>query len=212
MEQRLDIAFDDLIDVVSEAMIQSSKTDFTDMVRMEDYLDRRINIGSIYDGLGREVERLINYWSRYDDKKGIPVDERKPIQLIIDSPGGSLVDAFTIVDAISLSKTPVHAFVIGAAYSGAFLITIACNKRYGYKHSSYLLHEGSVSEMSGTSSQFENFNAFYKKQLNQIKDLVLEYTDIEEDEYDKIRREDIWYDANEAYEKGIIDEIVGVTE
>ena len=208
MEQRLDISFEDLIDVVSEAMIESNKTHFEDLVKLKGDLNREIPIGGIYDGLGKTVERIIHYWNICDDEANIPVAERKPIQLIIDSNGGSLTDALTIVDAISLSKTPVYAFVIGAAYSGGFLITIACHKRYGYKHSSYLLHEGSVSEMSGTSSQFENFNAFYKKQLEQLKSLVLNSTNIDEEYYDRIRKEDIWYDAYEALDKGIIDEII----
>lgn len=198
---------DDLLEALC-GNIKSDTKDFSDLINLSADLNRQVVIGDIFDGIGRSVEGIINFWNRYDNAHNIPIPERKPIQLVIDSNGGSLLDAFTIVDAINLSKTPVHAFVIGAAYSGGFLITISCHKRYGYKHSSYLLHEGSIQEMSGSSGQFENFTAFYKKQLSQLKDLVLEHTNITEEEYEKIKREDTWFDADEAFEKGIIDEIL----
>lgn len=198
---------DDLLEALCDN-IKSDTKDFSDLINLSADLNRQVVVGDIFDGVGRSVEGIINFWNRYDDAHNIPIPERKPIQLVIDSNGGSLLDALTIVDAIKLSKTPVHAFVIGAAYSGGFLITMSCHKRYGYKHSSYLLHEGSIQEMSGSSSQFENFTAFYKKQLSQLKDLVLEHTNITEEEYEKIKREDTWFDADEALEKGIIDEVL----
>ncbi len=205
MEDRFELNLDDLMESLMNG-IKKDK-DFEDLVQLKSDLHRDIFIGDIYDGVGRDVEKLIWYWNTVDNEKDIPVPERKPINLIVDSMGGSLLDAFTIIDAIRLSKTPVHAYVIGAAYSAGFFITISCHKRYGYKHSSYVFHEGSVGN-GGTSGQFENFAAFYKKQLGQLKDLVIENTNIEEEEYDKIKRDDIWYDAYEALDKGIIDEVL----
>ena len=207
MSERIDLDFDELIDTLKAAM--GKDKDFEDLVKLKSDLNREIFIGDIYDGIGKAVDQLICFWNKCDDEKNLSVDERKPIILTIDSCGGSLLDAFTIIDAINLSKTPVYAYVIGAAFSAGFLIAIACHKRYGYKHSSYLFHEGSI-ETGGTSGQFQNQAEFYKnKRLRWIKDHVLECTKIEEEEYDKNRREDIWYDAYEALEKGIIDEIIG---
>lgn len=202
----IDFDLDDLLNTLGEN-VKKDITDFSDFMNLSSELDRQIMIGDIFEGLGRTVEGIINFWNKYDDSHGYVGSERKPIQLIIDSTGGSLIDTFTIIDAINLSKTPVEAYVIGSAYSGAFFITISANRRYGYKHSSYLFHEGSAGN-SGTSGQFENFTAFYKKQLQALKDIVLECTNITEEEYDKIKREDIWYDAEEALAKGIIDEVL----
>lgn len=203
----LDFDIEDLLDTLCDNAEKDIK-DFHDVINLHADLDRNICIGEIYDGIGRSVEGIIHFWNSYDEKHNIPIDERKPIQLIIDSPGGDLLETFIIIDAIKISKTPIHAFVIGTAYSGGFFIAISADKRYGYKHSSYLFHEGSAHN-GGTSSQFENFTAFYKKQLGQLKDIVLKETNITEEEYERIKREDIWYDAYEALEKGIIDEIIG---
>ena len=83
---------------------------------------------------------------------------------------------------------------------------IAGHKRFAYKSSSFLFHEGST-QTGGTSGQFENYTAFYKKQLDQLKDIVLNHTKITEEEYQQIKRDDVWYDANDGIEKGFIDEI-----
>ena len=203
----VDFDLDDLLETFGKNVEKDIK-DFSDLINLSCDLNREIVIGDIFEGLGKSVDGLIRFWNRYDEDRNIPVEERKPILLMVDSNGGSLLDTFTIIDAIKLSKTPVHAMVTGAAYSGGFFITISANKRYAYKHSSFLFHEGSAGN-GGTSGQFENFAAFYKKQLQTLKDIVLDNTKIAEEEYNKIKREDVWYDAYEALEKGIIDEIIG---
>ena len=211
MEEKKKTLLDFEVDDLFDALCGNTKKDineFPDLVNLAGDLDRQIVVGDIFEGFGRSVDGLIQFWNKYDEDHNIPVEERKPIKLMIDSNGGSLSDTFTIVDAIKLSKTPIEAYVIGCAYSGGFFITIASPKRYGYKHSSYVFHEGSVGN-GGTSGQFENFAAFYKKQLSLLKDLVIENTKITEEEYEKIKRDDIWYDAYEALEHGIIDEILG---
>jgi len=71
-----------------------------------------------------------------------------------------------------------------------------------------LFHEGATSN-EGTAGQFENYSAFYKKQLKQLQNIVIENTKITEEEYKEIRKDDVWYDAEEALEKGIIDHILG---
>ena len=191
----------------AEALMTNVKDDmktFDDFLNLNSALNREILIGEIVDGLGVSVESYIRYWNKQDE--GIPREDRKPIKIYIDSLGGMLTDSMTIIDAIKMSKTPVIGICTGCAYSGGFFIFISCNKRIAYPHSSYLFHEGATST-GGTSGQFQNYAAFYKKQLDQLKDIVLDNTDITEDEYRDIKKDDIWYDAKEAIEKGIADEI-----
>lgn len=188
--------------------VKEDMKDFDDYLNLYDAVNREIFIGEIEGGVGISVNAYIRYWNEQDEKDHIPVEERKPIKLYIDSPGGSLSETFTIIDSIRLSRTPVHGICIGTAYSGGFFILIACHKRIGYRHSSYLFHEGSTAT-EGTSGQFENYTEFYKRQLRQLRGVVIYYTNITEEEYDKIKKDDIWYDAKQALEAGIIDEIAG---
>ena len=155
---------------------------------------------------GAGIENVIRFWNRIDDEAGIPIEDRKPIKLYIDSPGGDLSATLTMVDAIKMSKTPVWTINIGMAYSGGYFTFLAGHKRFAYPHSSFMFHEGSAST-GGTSGQFQNFVSFYKIQLEQLKALVLSTTNISNEEYENIRREDVWYTAEEALKKGMVDVI-----
>lgn len=201
----MEFTLDDLIDAVQENVKDDVKT-FEDVVNLDGALNREVYLGSIEGGVGSSIEGYIRFWNKYDDDHNIPVEERKPIKIYIDSPGGYLSDTLTMVDAIKLSKTPVWTICLGCAYSGGFFVFISGHKRIAYPHASFLFHEGSTSN-GGTSSQFENYTAFYKKQLAQLKEIVLDNTNLTEEEYQNIKKDDIWYDVADGVEKGFIDEI-----
>jgi ATP-dependent Clp protease protease subunit len=202
-----ELDLDDLGKILNKNIKDDIKS-FEDLVNLDGSLAREIYLYDIEAGTGSTIDGYIRFWNSYDNKHNIPIEERKPIKIYIDSNGGYLTDTFTIVDSIKASKTPIWTICIGCAYSGGFFSFICGHKRFAYPHSSFLFHEGST-QTGGTSSQFENYTSFYKRQLNQLKSIVLENTDITEEEYDKIRREDIWYDTKDGVQKGFIDEIVG---
>lgn len=204
----LDIDFIDLNDLADNLLANAED----DMKTFEDYLNlamaanREVYLGELTDGVGCSIEGCIRFWNRWDEKHNIPVEQRKPIKIFIDSIGGNLTDTFTIVDAIHMSKTPVWTVVTGCAYSGGCFVAMSGHRRFGYAHSSYLFHEGST-QTGGTSSQFENYSKFYKTQLGLLKELTLSKTKLGEDWYKEHNKEDMWFTADEALEAGIIDEI-----
>lgn len=168
--------------------------------------DRQVYIGEITEETGDAIDSAIRFWNYVDDQHDVPKEERKPIKIYINSPGGSLTGTFTCINAIEMSKTPVYTIATGTAYSGGFFIFIAGHKRFAYPLSSFLYHEGSVGS-GGTAGQFANFATFYKKQLSQLKDVVLKYTKISEEKYKEIQKDDFWMTAEEAIELGVADEI-----
>ena len=172
-------------------------------------LKREIGIKKcvIIDGnVGDAIDSYIRFFNRQDEQDGIPVEERVPIKIYIDSPGGDLVATFTMINSIRMSKTPVWTINIGAAYSGGFFTFIAGHKRFAYPLASFLFHEGSTGT-SGDAGKFRNFADFYKKELDNLKKVVLEYTDITEEDYEKHINDDWWFTAEEALKYGICDEI-----
>ena len=204
------ITFD--LDQLSSALsknLQSDMKEFGDLVNLSGALNREVYLDSIEYGIGSSIDAYIRFWNKWDRDHQIPVSDRTPIKIYIDSYGGSLNDTFTIIDSIKLSETPVWTICNGVAYSGGFFVLINGHKRLAYPHSSFLFHEGATSN-EGTAGQFENYSAFYKKQLKQLQDIVVQNTGITEEEYKEIRKDDIWYDAKEALDKGIIDGILGV--
>jgi ATP-dependent Clp protease protease subunit len=166
--------------------------------------DRHVYIGEISEETGDAVDSAIRFWNTVDNESNIPVEERKPIKIYINSPGGSLTGTFTCIDAIRMSKTPVWTIATGTAYSGGFFIFIVGHKRIAYPLSSFLFHEGSTG-CGGTSGQFDNYAAFYKVQLKQLKEVVLKHTAITEEKYKEIQREDFWLTAKDAIDFGVCD-------
>jgi len=203
--QEYEFSLDDLIGNMKENIKDDMKS-FEDLVNLDGSLKRELYLFEISSGTGSTMDGYIRFWNEYDESHNIPVEQRIPIKIYIDSCGGSLTDTFTIIDAIKLSKTPVWTINIGCAYSGGFFTFISGHKRIAYPHSSFLFHEGSTGT-SGTSSQFENYTAFYKRQLNQIKEIVLENTNMTEEEYQEIKKDDIWYDVKDGIEKGFVDKV-----
>lgn len=195
----------ELIDALKDNYSEAIKS-FDNIIGIHSYFNREIMLGDIDADVGEAVEAYIRFFNVMDEEENIPIEDRLPIKIYIDSGGGDLCATLTMIDAIKMSKTPVWAINVGAAYSGGFFTFISAKKRFAYPHSSFLFHEGSA-QNGGTSGQFENFSVFYKKQLQQLKDITLANTKITEEEYDEIKRDDIWYNAEEALEKGICDVI-----
>ena len=199
-----DIKITDLV----KSLVESDKDqyDFGDITDLSNALNRQLNVGEIDGNVGDAIDSYIRFFNRQDEQDGIPVEERVPIKIYIDSPGGDLIATFTMINSIRMSKTPVWTINIGAAYSGGFFTFIAGHKRFAYPLSSFLFHEGSTGT-SGDAGKFRNFADFYKKELDNLKKVVLEYTDITEEDYEKHINDDWWFTAEEALEYGICDEI-----
>ena len=205
--KKLDFVMD-LTDVLSFLVenVQEDAKSFEDILNLDNSLDRHLYVADIESGIGSTIDSMIRFWNRRDEEEGLNIEERKPIKIYIDSCGGSLTDAFTIIDSIRMSKTPVITIATGCAYSAGFFIFISGHKRIAYPHASFLYHEGSATN-GGTASQFRNFADFYDIQLTQLKQIVLDYTDIDEDEYNKHKKDDWWMTAEDAINYGIADEI-----
>ena len=191
-----------------KSLVESDKDqyDFGDITDLSNALNRQLNVGEIDGNVGDAIDSYIRFFNRQDEQDGIPVEERVPIKIYIDSLGGDLIATFTMINSIRMSKTPVWTINIGAAYSGGFFTFIAGHKRFAYPLASFLFHEGSTGT-SGDAGKFRNFADFYKKELDNLKKVVLEYTDITEEDYEKHINDDWWFTAEEALEYGICDEI-----
>ena len=195
----------DLLDLIQN-QVEDGKFSFDQIVDFIHCSNRIMYLGDITEGVGSAMDSMIRFWNYEDNTNDIPIEERQPIKIYIDSNGGSLVDTFTMIDSISMSKTPVYTICTGSAYSGGFFTFIAGHKRFAYPLSSFLYHEGSTGN-AGDAGKFRNFAAFYEKVLQQLKDITIKYTKITEEEYEKHIKDDWWFTADEALKYGICDEI-----
>lgn len=157
------------------------------------------------DSLVERVIMQILKWNRED--KGKPQDERKEIELIINTPGGVVDIGLVLCEVIKKSETNVNCTVLGMAASMGSLITMACKKRRAYKFSNVLIHDGSTM-LHGTSNKVKDHFKFQEKKDEQIKTFILNTTKISSEKYDVMMDREWWLTAEDALEYGIIDEII----
>lgn len=142
------------------------------------------------------------------EDKDLPVKERKPIVLFINSPGGSVPDGFALISTIEASRTPVYTVNVGMWCSMAFLIGIAGAKRYSLPNMTFLLHDGSAF-IAGSANKVQDrtrFDMRFEKEV--VRPHVLKHTKISKKEYKHKLREEFYMLTKDALEYGVIDEIV----
>lgn len=185
-------------------------TDMYDNIYKEFLKDRIILLnGDIMNTFFETVAMQIKYFNMEDEKNNIPVEERKPIQIHIDSYGGSAYDGFSIMSAIVSSKTPVHGYCTGYVMSMGFGIFCACHKRFGYPFTSYMYHEVSTGVM-GKNEEIQRVAAENKRLQAMYDGLIVNNTKFIQKELDKFKKstKDYFFSSDVALEKGVIHEII----
>ena len=160
--------------------------------------------GEIGDGLF-ELSKMILRYNMED--KGIKEEDRKPIKIFINSPGGDLDSTLAFIGLLNISKTPIWTINACWAYSAAGLILMAGHKRYALPNTECLIHSGSGA-ISGsfeqTKEQMKNYNVLVDK----MRDFILSKTKIEPKLFKKNSAKDWYIYTEEMLKYGIVDEVV----
>ena len=127
-----------------------------------------------------------------------------PIYLHINSYGGSIFAALSIVDAILESKVPVISVIEGCAASAATLISCVASKRYIKRHAHMLLHE-LRSSFWGKMQDIEDEVDNLKELMKLIVQLYKKHTDLPSNEIKNILQKDIWWNSEICIKHGIVD-------
>lgn len=180
---------------------------YAESLYMEDIEARKLYInGEINETLMENITYYILKYNAVD--KGIPAEQRQPILLYINSCGGSTISAMSLISTILCSKSPVYTINLGYNYSAGFMIMLAGAKRYAYKDSSFLLHDGMAGNCDNNAKVLD-WAKFLEMQNKRIKDYIMSRSNITSKKYDSIFREDYWFYSNIAKEYNFIDYIIG---
>lgn len=142
-----------------------------------------------------------------DDKYMVPVEERLPIKLFIDTNGGDVQIMWTLVNAIKISKTPVHTIVYCTALSAGAHILAAGHKRYAFPGSTILVHSGYVG-YQGTVEQAESAKKYYDSLSKNANDKFLSDTTILPKDLKRKGAADWYMSAEDALANGLVDKII----
>ena len=126
--------------------------------------------------------------------------ERKPINIYINSGGGSIYDMWALIDIIENSKTPIHTYCTGHAMSAGFLILLAGHKRYISKNAILLYHQLSGWIKGKYADMIDDMKERERNQED-IENYVISKTNITKDTLEKIRKEKTdWFIHSEDVE------------
>lgn len=137
-------------------------------------------------------------------------DSQKPIDVLINSPGGEINSGMLMYDVIQSSKAPIRMFCIGRAYSmGAVLFACGNHGRFMLRHGELMLHEPLLGNcINGSSSSIKSISDSLletKKRMNQI---LAKHTGKTVKEVEKATCFDHYFSPEESIEFGLCDQIV----
>ena len=141
------------------------------------------------------------------EEKDIPKKELKPIYLWIHSYGGDLEQCHAMIDIIEASRIPIITIAMGVAMSAGFMLFLSGHKKYAFKHSNLMVHEGSAA-FAGTAEQIEQAQKNYKKQIDGMKKYILERTNIDEKTFNKNKSKDWYLTADELIRYNVADKLI----
>jgi ATP-dependent Clp protease protease subunit len=179
---------------------------------IDDVLDLRLVKNNTHILSGEITENNIEdaiRWLIYENLD--PSNEEKILTLYINSVGGSLTDAFALIDMIRTSRYTTRIIGIGNVMSAAFLIFAAGTKgeRYIGKNTSIMCHQFT----EGVEGKFHDLKAQMReseKMNERMVELLRECTDLSSRVIKSklLPPSDVWLSAEELINLGVADHIL----
>lgn len=159
----------------------------------------------------KELIKEIREINKHDDEQEQKVKdyERDPIELVVNSYGGSVYDGAAIMAVMQQSKTPIHTYCYGMAMSMGFHIFIEGHKRFAHPFATFMHHDmggitaGNLEAIKETSEEWTRIRTM-------LDGRVLERTNVLQEQLDKVLdRKQNWYiSTQEAKKLGIVQEVL----
>ena len=136
-------------------------------------------------------------------------DPKKDIYLYINSPGGSVYDAFAIYDTMNFVKSDVQTIAIGmAASAAAFILSSgAKGKRFALPHSKVMIHQpSSAARGKVTDMEIDLKESILLKR--QLEEIMAKNTGQKPNKIHLDMERDYYMGAEEARKYGVIDHVI----
>lgn len=164
---------------------------------------RQLNIfGPIFGGNVDAWIDMLEHWERRDPGE--------PIVIRVNSPGGSVLDGFALLDTILRLKRKGHSITthgIGMIASMATVIMQAGDERVLDKNSWFMIHEVSAGARGKTSEMRDELK-FIEKLEDRLLDILAERSTLTKRQIkSRWTKTDDWMSADEALKFGFVDKI-----
>ena len=158
----------------------------------------------ITDTMAAELSALLLY---FDNE-----DHDEPIEMYLHSNGGAATGLANIYDVMQMISAPVKTVCLGKCYSAGAVLLAAGTKgeRYAMKHASIMIHGIQASfpipghDITSSKNHYEYLNTHN----DSIMKILAHHTGHSLEKVKNDCKEDVWLDAKQALEYGLIDHIV----
>lgn len=171
---------------------------------MDKLLDQRIVLLS-EPVMAESAERVIAQLLYLDAQ-----DQKKPIHLYLNTPGGSVSDGFAIFDTIRFIRAPVISICTGISASMGTILMLAPRQkkhRVCLPNTRFMIHQPSAG-YRGSASDIE----IGAKEIIKLRDRLIQiYVDEAGIDGDKVKVDmarDYWLSAEEAVKYGLVDRVI----
>ena len=137
-------------------------------------------------------------------------DPKSPVDLYLNSPGGSVDAGFAIYDMARFVSAPVRCICTGLTASAAVIVLLAAEKknRLSLPNSRFLIHQPSGG-VRGSAADAKIEADEILKIRSKINELIAEETGQPVERVEADTRRNYWMNAQEALDYGLITKVVG---
>ncbi len=141
-------------------------------------------------------------------------DPGKPINLYINSPGGSVTSAMSMYDAMQYVSAPVSTICLGMAASGGSLLLAAgsTGRRLALPNSLIMIHQPWASGLQGKATELEVHAREILRQRDLIVEIYARHSGRSPQEVAQAIERDNFMTAEQALQWGLIDQIISRRE
>lgn len=159
------------------------------------YLDEEVDFQS--------VTTVINKLKELNSKSA------EPIYLLLDSPGGSVLDGGLVISEMESSKAPVNTVCTRICASMAAMIHSYGKRRYSLDRSILMYHPASgqaQGQIPNMMSQLNSINKYTDRMFANISDRSM----VSKEELARRVAYEIWEEAEDAVNEGFSDQIISL--
>lgn len=164
-------------------------------------IDRQIFLGT---EINSDVANIVTAQLLWLEQQG-----NSDVQLLINSPGGSVSDGLQIIDCMNLIKPDVSTTVVGTSASMAAVISSSGTKgkRYILPHAKFMIHQV-LGNASGQCADIQIQAEHMKSLQKELYAILSDNSGISYDEIEKLADRDRWFTSQETVEYHFADEII----
>lgn len=182
--------------VISNVGPSSTKKSVTNLYLSED--NTVLLMGEIGQMAGLTAAELADKTNRFG---------QKAVFLVIDSPGGSVMDGAMIINAMEASKIPVYTICIGVCASMAAVIHQYGTERLMVDRSVLMFHDA-AGQFKGYFSHIKSRLATMDRYIGRFDSYITKRVGLSEGVLQQLQYKELWIDSEDAVKQRFADKIV----